>query len=79
MAFRALTAGTALSILLTGTLVTATWFAIGRPSLSEVRNRLDEKIPKISTSSKKSSDEGGRTEFESFRELFTYLQDQGKK
>nr|CDS32068.1 expressed conserved protein [Hymenolepis microstoma] len=76
LAVRALLAGTALSLIITGTLVGGTWLLLGKPSLSSLNHELNSRIPKIKTTK---TENGNRSDFSSFRELFTYLQDENSK
>ncbi|KAM3181047.1 hypothetical protein ACTXT7_015119 [Hymenolepis weldensis] len=76
LAVRALLAGTALSFLITGTLVGGTWLLLGRPSLPSLGHELNSRIPKLKTPK---TENGGCSDISSFRELFTYLQDEDAK
>nr|CDS21715.1 expressed conserved protein [Echinococcus granulosus] len=73
LALRALLAGTVLSFAITGSLVGGVWLVLGRPSLQSLSSELNSRIPKLRPAS---TNKNLRTEFASFRELFTYLQDE---
>ncbi|VDM25429.1 unnamed protein product [Hydatigera taeniaeformis] len=74
LALRALLAGTVLSFAITGGLAGGVWLILGRPSLQSLSSELDSRIPKLKPLS---TEETSRTDFMSFRELFTYIQDEG--
>ncbi|VDL19790.1 unnamed protein product [Hymenolepis diminuta] len=76
LAVRALLVGTALSFLITGTLLGGTWLLLGRPSLSSLGHELGSRIPKLKTPK---TENDGCSDISSFRELFTYLQDEDAK
>ncbi|KAL5967365.1 hypothetical protein TSMEX_004839 [Taenia solium] len=73
LALRALLAGTVLSFAITGFLAGGVWLILGRPSLQSLSSELNARIPKLKPSS---TEENSRTDFASFRELFTYLQNE---
>ncbi|KAL7060188.1 hypothetical protein AAHC03_010139 [Spirometra sp. Aus1] len=77
LALRALGAGTALSLLMVGSLAAAGWFALGRPRLNDVGARLEAIFPKFDAADQTRRNTG-RADFDSFRELFQYLEEGGK-
>ncbi|KAL5108634.1 hypothetical protein TcWFU_002648 [Taenia crassiceps] len=75
LALKALLAGTVLSFAITGFLVGGVWLVLGRPSLQSLSSELNARIPKLKPSS---TEENSHTNFASFREFFTYLQNDEK-
>uniref|UniRef100_A0A0V0J7L4 Transmembrane protein 242 n=1 Tax=Schistocephalus solidus TaxID=70667 RepID=A0A0V0J7L4_SCHSO len=74
LALRALGAGTALSLLMVGSLAAVGWLVLGRPRLTDVGTRLEAIFPKFDADSHRKR-KAGRSDFESFRELFKYLEE----
>ncbi|BHF72997.1 hypothetical protein SprV_0401606900 [Sparganum proliferum] len=77
LALRALGAGTALSLLMVGSLAAAGWLVLGRPRLNDVGARLEAIFPKFDAADQTRRNTG-RSDFDSFRELFKYLEEGGK-
>ncbi|OTF70653.1 transmembrane protein 242-like protein [Euroglyphus maynei] len=51
------------------------WFSVGAKNLKDFRQKIGEKLPRIP----RNNPPQGRTEFESFRDLFTYLAEESEK
>lgn len=75
LAMRALGKGSIYAFAGVGLVSASIWFGIGAKDLKDFRQKVGEKLPRIP----KNNPPQGRTEFESFREFFTYLAEESEK